>query len=57
MANLNPVGWNWRLVRKVTPEDGFTRLRDAMEAALKRDDVRQRLLDMGCVPTGFSPDQ
>ena len=57
MANLSPSGWNWWLVRKDTPEDVVTKLRDAMEAALKRDDVRQRLLDMGYVPTGFSPDQ
>ena len=57
MANLSPSDWNWRLVRKDTPEDVVTRLRDAMEAAFKRDDGRQRLLDMGDVPTGFSPDQ
>lgn len=57
MANLSPSGWNWWLVRKDTPEDVVTRLRDAVEAALKREDGRQRLLDMGDVPTGFSPDQ
>ncbi|MHA7867934.1 MAG: hypothetical protein ACX93U_10610 [Salipiger thiooxidans] len=57
MANLSPSGWNGWLERKDTPEDVVTKLRDAMEAALKRDDVRQHLLDMGYVPTGFSPDQ
>lgn len=57
MADLSPSGWNGWLVRKDTPEDVVTRLRDAVEAALKREDGRQRLLDMGDVPTGFSPDQ
>ncbi|MBN8189088.1 MAG: hypothetical protein GYB50_15320 [Rhodobacteraceae bacterium] len=57
MANLNPSGWNSWPVRKDTPEDVVTRLRDAVEAALKREDGRQRLLDTGYVPTGFSPDQ
>jgi tripartite-type tricarboxylate transporter receptor subunit TctC len=57
VADLSPSGWNGWLVRKDTPEDIVTKLRDAMEAALKRDDGRQRLLDIGDVPTGFSPDQ
>ncbi|WP_289150588.1 tripartite tricarboxylate transporter substrate-binding protein [uncultured Salipiger sp.] len=57
VADLSPSGWNGWLVRKDTPEDIVTKLRDAMEAALKRDEGRQRLLDIGDVPTGFSPDQ
>ncbi len=57
MSNLSPSGWNWWLVRKDTPEDVVTTLRTAMGAALERDDVRERLLDMGYVPTGFAPEQ
>lgn len=57
MPALSPSGWNWWLVHKDTPEDVVATLRSAMDAALQREDVQQRLLDMGYVPTGFSPDE
>lgn len=57
MSNLSPSGWNWWLVRKETPDDIVEKLRGAMKAALDRPEVRERLLDMGYVPTGFSPEQ
>ena len=57
MTGLAPMGWNWWLVRKDTPQDVVERLREAMGAALAREDVRTRLLEMGYVPTGYTPDQ
>lgn len=57
MPALSPSGWNWWLVHKDTPEDVVATLRTAMDAAMKREDVQQRLMDMGYVPTGFSPDE
>jgi tripartite-type tricarboxylate transporter receptor subunit TctC len=57
MKGLAPMGWDWWLVRKETPEDVVAKLRDAMGKALAREDVRQKLLDMGYVPLGFRPDE
>jgi tripartite-type tricarboxylate transporter receptor subunit TctC len=57
MSGLAPMGWNWWLVRKETPEDVVEKLREAMGNALAREDVRQRLLDMGYVPLGYGPDE
>jgi len=57
MKGLAPMGWNWWLVRKDTPEAVVAKLRDAMGKAVNRDDVKQKLLAMGYVPLGYSPDQ
>ena len=57
MKGLAPMGWNWWLVRKETPPDVVAKLRDAMGKALAKDDVQKRLIDMGYVPLGYSPDQ
>lgn len=57
MSGLAPMGWNWWLVREETPEDVVATLREAMGAALAREDVRQRLLDMGYAPTSYGPEQ
>lgn len=56
MSGLAPMGWDWWLVRRETPQDVVARLRDAMGAALARSDVQQKLMDMGYVPTGHGPD-
>lgn len=57
MTGLSPMGWNWWLVRKDTPQDVVDTLRDAMGAALARDDVREIILNVGFVPLGFAPDE
>lgn len=56
MSGLSTMGWNWWLVRKETPEDVVKELRRAMGAALARDDVQKRLVDMGYVPTLQAPE-
>lgn len=57
MSGLAPMGWNWWLVRKETPAPVVAKLRDAMGKALARKDVQDKLLAMGYVPLGFSPDE
>ncbi|PDS35047.1 hypothetical protein CO665_27215 [Rhizobium anhuiense] len=57
MKGLAPMGWNWWLVHKDTSDDIVAKLRDAMGKAVARDDVKQKLLDMGYVPLGYGPDQ
>ena len=57
MHDLSPMGWNWWLVRKETPDDVVAKLRDAMGKVMARDDIQQKLLGMGYVPTLFSPDR
>ncbi len=55
MTGLAPMGWNWWLVHPDTPEERVEVLRDAMGAALAREDVQQRLLDMGYVSLMHGP--
>ncbi len=57
MKGLAPMGWNWWLVRKDTPEDIVAKLRDAMGKALARPEVHDKLISMGYVPLGYGPDQ
>jgi tripartite-type tricarboxylate transporter receptor subunit TctC len=56
MSGLSTMGWNWWLVRKDTPTDIVIQMQDAMGAALARDDIQARLIDMGYVPTLLGPD-
>lgn len=57
MKGLAPMGWNWWLVRKETPEAVVAKLRDAMGKALARKDVQDKLLGMGYVPLGYGPEE
>ncbi|WEX12100.1 tripartite tricarboxylate transporter substrate binding protein [Chelativorans sp. AA-79] len=57
MKGLAPMGWSWWLVRKETPEDVVAKLQEAMGKALAREDVQQKLLDMGYVPLGYGPER
>ena len=57
MTGLAPMGWNWWLVHRDTPPDVVETLRNAMAAALARDDVQERILNTGFVPTGYTADQ
>ncbi len=57
LTGLAPMGWNWWLVKQGTPDDVVAKLRDAMAKALERPEVREKILQIGFVPTGYSPDQ
>ncbi|WP_298852833.1 tripartite tricarboxylate transporter substrate binding protein [uncultured Ruegeria sp.] len=56
MTGLSTMGWNWWLVHKDTPADIVAQMQDAMGAALAREDIQARLIDMGYVPTLLGPD-
>lgn len=56
MTGLSTMGWNWWLVQEGTPDDVVARLREAMGAALAREDVQDRLIGMGFVPTLQAPE-
>lgn len=57
ITGLAPMGWNWWLLRPGTPEDRVATLRDAMGEALADPDVRERIIQIGFVPTNYTPDQ
>ncbi|MBD3624506.1 MAG: tripartite tricarboxylate transporter substrate binding protein [Rhodobacteraceae bacterium] len=56
MTGLSTMGWNWWLVEEGTPDDVVETLRSAMGAALAREDIQQKLIDMGYVPTLQAPE-
>ena len=57
LTGLAPMGWNWWLVKKGTPDDAVAKLRAAMDAALAKPSVREKILAIGFVPTGYTPEQ
>ena len=57
MTGLAPMGWDWWLVRKDTPDDVLAKLRDAMGKALAKPQVHDKLLSMGYVPLGYGPEK
>lgn len=56
MSGLSTMGWNWWLVEEGTPDEVVATLREAMGAALAREDVQNRLISMGFVPTLLAPE-
>ncbi len=50
LSGLAPMGWTWWIVHRDTPDDVTSRLREAMEAALQRPDVREAIEAVGFVP-------
>jgi tripartite-type tricarboxylate transporter receptor subunit TctC len=51
------MGWNWWLVKPGTPKDRVETLREAMGTALADPEVRERILQIGFVPTDYAPEQ
>lgn len=56
MSGLSTMGWNWWLVEQGTPDEVIAELRQAMGAALAREEVQDRLISMGFVPTLLPPE-
>ena len=56
LSGLAPMGWTWWLVRKETPEAETKKLREAMKAAMAREDVRKQLTNLGFVPLEWGPE-
>ncbi|MYK33333.1 MAG: tripartite tricarboxylate transporter substrate binding protein [Boseongicola sp. SB0670_bin_30] len=57
LKGLGSVGWTWWLVKAGTPADVVQELRDAQWAAMQRDDVRQKVMDLGFVMNGYTADE
>ncbi|SNY92373.1 Tripartite-type tricarboxylate transporter, receptor component TctC [Cohaesibacter sp. ES.047] len=57
LSGLSPTGWHWYLVKQGTPDDVVAKLRDAMKAALSREDIQKKLRDTGFVPTMYPPEK
>jgi len=57
LSGLAPMDWTWWLVHPDTPDKQTTVLREAMAAAMKRDDVRKAISRVGFVPLEWDWDQ
>ncbi len=57
LSNLGPMGWNWWLVRKDTPDDVTEVLRTAMDKVMAREDVRTKIENLGFVPLEWGDEQ
>ncbi|MXY32802.1 MAG: tripartite tricarboxylate transporter substrate binding protein [Boseongicola sp. SB0664_bin_43] len=50
LSKLGPMGWTWWIVHPDTPDDVTDRLRAAMGAAMRRNDVRDAIAKIGFDP-------
>ena len=57
LSGLAPMGWTWWLVHKDTPDDVTARLREAMEATMAREDVKEQIMKVGFVPLEWDHSQ
>lgn len=57
LSGLAPMGWTWWLVHKDTPDDVTDVLREGMKSAMARDDVRDKIAQVGFVPLEWDHDQ
>lgn len=56
LSGLAPMGWTWWLVHKDTPDEQTRILRDAMKSVMQREDVRQKIEQVGFVPLDWDHD-
>ncbi len=57
LSGLAPMGWTWWIVHSDTPDAVADKLRDAMKAAMARDDVRSAIEAVGFVPLDWDHTQ
>ncbi|WP_136443781.1 Bug family tripartite tricarboxylate transporter substrate binding protein [Pacificoceanicola onchidii] len=57
LRGLGSVGWTWWVVKAGTPDAIVEQMRDAQFAAMQREDVRQKVADLGFVMNGYTADQ
>lgn len=57
LSGLAPMGWTWWIVNPDTPDAEVAKLRAAMTAAMKRDDVRSAIEAVGFVPLDWDHTQ
>lgn len=57
LTGLAPMGWDWWLVHKDTPDDVYQRLNEAMTAVMQDEEIRARFSATGYVPLEWSSDE
>ncbi|WP_238368667.1 Bug family tripartite tricarboxylate transporter substrate binding protein [Mesobacterium pallidum] len=57
LSGLAPMGWDWWMVTKDTPQDRVDVLRDVMAKALARPEVQDKIKALGFVPLKWDYDQ
>lgn len=57
LSGLAPMGWDWWLVHKDTPQDRVDALREAMARAIARPDVQQKVFALGFMPLKWGSGQ
>lgn len=57
ISGLAPMGWNWWLVKKGTPEDRVAVLRKAMSETIEDPAVKAQIEATGFVLTKYAPEQ
>ena len=57
LKGLGSVGWSWWVVKDGTPDDVVQKLRDAQWAAMQREDVRDKVMELGFVMNGYTADE
>ncbi|MEO8410022.1 MAG: tripartite tricarboxylate transporter substrate binding protein [Propionivibrio sp.] len=50
LSGLAPMGWDWFVVRKDTPDNVVDRLNKAMNKVMQRSDVRKKIENIGYIP-------
>lgn len=57
LTGLAPMGWDWWLVHKDTPDDVYQRLNEAMTAVMQDEEVLQKFRATGYVPLEWSAEE
>lgn len=57
LSGLAPMGWNWFVVEKDTPDEAVQKLRDAMAVSLANPEIQARIEEIGFVPIGYTADE
>jgi len=57
LSGLAPMGWDWWMVAKDTPQERVDVLREVMARALARPDVQDKIKALGFVPLKWNHDQ
>ena len=57
LKGLAPMGWDWWLVHKDTPDDVYQKLNEAMTAVMSNEEILAKFAATGYVPLEWSADE
>ncbi len=57
LPGISPQGWDWWVVKKGTPKDVLTVLRNAMATVFENKELLQKYVSWGYEPRGFPPEE